>query len=381
MKRRLTLSILIAVVLVVSTALIGCGAAATATPPAATATTAATTAAAAATAATPAKQVRLGTVLALPVPFILKFGDGAKQAGQDYGATVEVVSPPKFDEQAGVALLEGMVAKKMDGVTIDPCTGSTWTTAVNKAVDQGVMVFGQDCAVSRGMRATGSVTLDDRPDVETSSGAMLAKAISEDPAMKGKSGKMVVGYCGPGMQPQETRQATFVKYMKQYNPNLQIIGPLDTGVDQEKDYAFWETQVTSANPDLIAGVGLCSVDGANMAQVKEKTGKKFFSAGYGEESLDFEYIKKGLLDMTVGALPYVQGYLPIRIMAEHLVQGKPLVKGAIMLTAEIIAKDGIDDLIAREKSPEVGRAYWDTWMQKTFPQGLGPVATDFFYYQ
>jgi ABC-type sugar transport system substrate-binding protein len=90
----------------------------------------------------------------------------------------------------------------------------------------------------------------------------------------------------------------------------QISEPFDVNTENTANYGAWEN-LAAANPNMVAMVGLCSMDLPNLAKLKERTKGQWLVGGYdlGRETLDA--VKAGTVQVTIGQHPYLQGYLPV----------------------------------------------------------------------
>ena len=303
-----------------------------------------------------AKDPQFGCVLHVPVPFTSYIQRGAEDAGRDYGVKVQVVCPPKYDPQAAIALFEGFVTKRVDGIVVIPQPGDVWVVPINKAIDTGIPVLAAnvECAKSKRIVWVGQD--------EYNSGRILAREIVK--RLSGKSGKIVVGTCVPGISVLEDRFNGFMEVMANY-PQFKVLGPYDVTSDMTSNYSAWENLI-AANPDLLAAIGLCSIDIPNLARLKQKTGLKFFVGGYDFVEETVKALQSGLAEVSVGQHPYLQGYLPIRALAEYYQKGKPLPTGWIKVPTEVWTKDdvGLDELYKRQTDMD----YMTEWYKKFIPE-------------
>jgi len=344
MKGYKFLTVLLVVAMVVSVA--SCAPKATPTPKPTVAPTAAPT-------APPAKKLKIGWVLHVPVAFTDRIKAGAVQAGKEYGVEVEVVAPSKYDPEAAISLFEGFVAKKVDGLAVVPQPGETWVKPINAAMDAGIPVM------------TANVTaLESKAPAwfgqdEYNSGRILAQELLKILQKKGiTKGKIVVGGCVPGIKVLTDRYDGFMEVMKAY-PDFKVSQFYDVTSEVGTNYSAWES-LYGANPDMTVAVGLCSIDIPNLAKLKQKTGAKFLVAGYDLNADTLDAIKAGLAEVTVGQNPYLQGYLPVRALVEHLRDGKPLVKGWVNVGTEAVTAENVESVYRRETDP----AYEAEWYKK-----------------
>ena len=63
------------------------------------------------------------------------------------------------------------------------------------------------------------------------------------------------------------------------------------------------------------------------------------------ETLDA--IENGFVDAAIGQHPYLQGYLPMYFMIDHVVNGAELPAGQVLLPAEIVTIDNLESVKER----------------------------------
>ena len=96
--------------------------------------------------------------------------------------------------------------------------------------------------------------------------------------------------------------------------------PLD---DEQKNLAGWE-QLVETHPEMIAAVGLASVDLPNLIRIKRRLNAQWEAAGYDVTVEVLDAIKDGTALVTIGQHPYLQGYLPVLALSEHFIDGVSL---------------------------------------------------------
>src|SRR5438046_9787957 len=106
--------------------------------------------------------------------------------------------------------------------------------------------------------------------------------------------------CAPGLGVLVERYNGFKKGMT--GTKYQISEPFDVNTENTANYAAWEN-LAGANPEVVAMVGLCSMDLPNLAKLKTRTKGRWVAGGYdlGRETLDA--IKGGVVQVAVGQHP------------------------------------------------------------------------------
>ena len=70
--------------------------------------------------------------------------------------------------------------------------------------------------------------------------------------------------------------------------------------------------------------------------------------------------------MTVGQQEYLQGYLPISALAEHLINGTPLVKGWLETPTEVVTAENVDDYVSRQTDDQVQYDYYQDYIAENY---------------
>ncbi|KPJ88587.1 MAG: hypothetical protein AMS17_04845 [Spirochaetes bacterium DG_61] len=287
-----------------------------------------------------AEDITIGVSIFMAMPFTETIKKGAEHAAQDLGCKVEVVAPSAYDPDAQLAQFEGLVAKGVQGILLQPVPEDYFTVPINNAIDGGIPVMTFD-----------ATPFDSKAVVYfgpsgSRSGEKLGKLALQKLTDAGITrGKVIMSICFPGVYQLEARVRSFQKAFQ--GTSFDILGPFDCGEEQADVYAFWESTY-AGHPDMLLAVGACAQDLPNIYKFKLKSGADFHAIGYDEELESLRAIKEGYADATVGEHPYLYGYLGVKAMFEHFKDGKPLPQGWIYCGGEIVTKDNVDVIYERE---------------------------------
>src|SRR5687767_3821062 len=265
------------------------------------------------------KPLKIGYVLHGLNDFTQVIKKGAEDAGLALKADVTVNGPAGFKATDGIAMFEGMVQQRKDALAVVPMPGPLWVRPNGQAVDAGIPV------VTANITSPESKSAAWFGQDEYKSGVLLGQKIREMlQAQNITGGKIVVGICVPGETVLVDRYKGVQEAFK--GSGFTVTQPYDVKVENTANYSQWENLAT-ANRDMVAALGLCSMDLPNMAKVKKRSNGKWLIGGYDLNLESLDAIKDGTAQITLGQHPYLQGYLPILALVEHLRGGKPLVKG------------------------------------------------------
>jgi ABC-type sugar transport system substrate-binding protein len=290
--------------------------------------------------------------------FTERMKTGAEDAARDYGVTLEVFGDASFDTPTHQAFFETALQRGFDGIAVVPNPGDQWITPIQQAVDQGVPLVSAN--------VTGLETALETwvGQDEYNSGVILGNELLKQLDAAGVSeGKVAVGICSAAAQVLQDRDSGLRQAFE--GSNFDVLEAQEVLIPVPDNYGRWEN-VMAANPDAVAAVGLCSIDIPNLAQLKERTGGTWLIGGYDLDPPTLQAIKDGWAQVTVGQQEYLQGYIPVRLLAEHLINGTPLVEGWIEMPTEVVTAENVDDYVARQTDDQVQYDYYQQYMAENY---------------
>ncbi len=266
--------------------------------------------------ALPGAGLKLGMVThALGNPFIQQIIDAATFAAEEAGADLQVVGVPDSNGEQMLALAQGLVQGGVQGI-ITSVPSDTMVAGLNDIIAGGVPVATFNL-VGNGVHApyVGERSVE--------SGRILGQAIVDKLGGTSATGTVIEGNCFPGV-PVLSNRAKGVEESVAKAPGLTINGAggsNDVKVDAAANYAAWET-LLAANPDAVALIGLCAPDVTSLGQLKAANpDSNFISGGYDLTPGNLEQIANGNAYVSLGQTPFIQGYLPTKIIIDSLVNG------------------------------------------------------------
>lgn len=296
-----------------------------------------------------AKHYRIGYVLHILIPFTAQIAQGARDAASDLGVDVNVVGPPAFSAPQEIGYFNGFLQQGYDGIVVVPNPPEAYPALIKRAVKAGTAI--ETANVISPRAKVGWFGQD-----EFQSGVLLAKQLVGLPTLRGKSGTIVIGDCAPGVSVLTARYNGIMQVLKTHS-EFKVIGPFNVTGNPATNYSSWQSLYT-AHTDAVAMIGLCALDNPDLAQLKAKYKASFVAAGYDLELATLRAIKAGQVQITVGQNPYLQGYLPVKAIADHLLRGKPLVTGWVNVGTEVVTPSNIDTYLARESSASLTRSFY-----------------------
>ena len=368
----------------------GGGGAGATTPPASEApASAAASEAAAASSAPPEsaapEKIKIGFVThVLGNPFIQQIIDGANAAAKDLNVDLQVTGPEGGDADAQLKAVQTLVASGVQGVATS-VPGETMSSALNEIVDSGTPIVQFNLLVT-------SVKAPYVGERSVESGRILGQKVVEKLGGASATGTVIIGNCFPGFPVLENR-ARGVQESLKAAAGLKILGPFDVKVAANENYAAWEALLT-ANPDAKALIGLCAPDIASLGKLQAANASTpFVSGGYDLTAENLAEIKSGNAYVSLGQTPFMQGYLPVKILADTVRKTSTvdLSKGGFLdAGTEIVTADSVQEpfdlppltfteLEALAASPDKAREYYQPLVDgqiANWASNIEPIANE-----
>lgn len=311
-----------------------------------------------------AERIKLGFVThVIGNPFIQQIIDGANAAAADLNVDLQVTGPEGGDADAQLKAVQSLVAAGAQGIATS-VPGESMATGLNEIVDSGVPIVQFNLLVD-------SVKAPYVGERSVESGRILGAKVLEKLGGESATGKVILGNCFPGFPVLENRAKGATESLKKA-AGIEILGPFDVKVAANENYAAWEA-LLAANPDAKALVGLCAPDIASLGKLQAANkDKPFVSGGYDLTAENLAEIKNGNAYVSLGQTPFMQGYLPVKMLADtvrknttvDLSQGGFLDAGTEIVTADSVTEPydlpamSFADLEALAASPEKTKAYY-----------------------
>lgn len=266
--------------------------------------------------AQPGAGIRLGFVThSLGDPFIQQIMDAAQMAADEAGAEIQFVGDPGNNGEAMLAAAQSLVQSGVQGI-VTSVPQETMVAGLNEIIAGGVPVV-QFNILGNGVNApyVGERSVE--------SGRILGKAILDQLGGDSATGTVVIGNCFPGVQVL-TNRGQGVEESLAAAAGITVNGrggSNDVKVDAAQNYAAWEALLT-ANPDAVALIGLCAPDVASLGQLKAAyPDSAFIAGGYDLTPQNLEQLANGNAYVSLGQTPFIQGYLPVKILIDSIVNG------------------------------------------------------------
>lgn len=302
-------------------------------------------------------EIKIAYVLHGLNDFTQTIKEGAEDAGKDLGVTVDVFGEAGFDIPTHQGFFESAIQAGYDGIVVIPNGGDPWNSLIQTATDAGIPL-----ASANNTALNSTLDLWVGQD-EYNSGVLLAKEVQAQlTAADVTSGKIVIGSCFPGNPVLDARSQGIHSVFD--GTGFELTQDQDTKLDNTENYNIWDS-LAIANADAVAMVGLCSLDPPNIAQVKERGGYTWLGAGYDLETPTLDAISNGLIGVSAGQQPYLQGYLPVRALVEQIKTGTKI-SGWLEVPTDIVTAANVEEFKPRESDAAVQKQFYADYMAENF---------------
>jgi ABC-type sugar transport system substrate-binding protein len=284
------------------------------------------------------ESIKMGFVThVLGNPFIQQIIDGANAAAADLNVELQVTGPEGGDADAQLKAVQTLVAAGVQGIATS-VPGESMSSGLNEIIDAGTPVVQFNLLVT-------SVKAPYVGERSVESGRILGQKVLEKLGGASTTGKVIIGNCFPGFPVLENR-AKGVQESLAAAAGIEILGPFDVKVAANENYAAWEA-LLSANTDAKALVGLCAPDIASLGKLQAANASTpFTSGGYDLTAENLAEIKAGNAYVSLGQTPFMQGYLPIKMLADTI-RGTATVDlsagGFLDAGTEIVTADSVQE--------------------------------------
>lgn len=270
-------------------------------------------------------------------PFWIPVKEGTMKAAEElkpYNVTVDWIVPGS--QHTGDFFgpgIEAALAQEYDAIaTIAGEAGVA--PFIDKAVDAGVPVatFNSETATPNKRLFFVGADLYEQ-------GKAAGKAMADAIGGKGKVG-IITGFFA--VEAHELRRMGFVDYLKENNPEVEIVGEVENTDQGEIAYTQAQDFMT-ANPDL-AGIYVTAGGPFGAGQAVKDAGKAGQVAVISFDFVDetMALVQEGVINGTIGQNPFAQGHDPAVRLFNYLVAGEVPECARLVTEAAVVSKDNID---------------------------------------
>ncbi len=263
--------------------------------------------------------------------FAIPIRQGVEAAAKDLGVDAQLIGPAGGSASDQVAELQTLITQqKVDGLAVSSASNDALKPVIAQAYNAGIPIisFNTDNPGSKQMAFIGQDLTD--------SGKSLAQELIKQ--LNGKTGKVVVFSVDTGAGWSHDRYSGFEAEMKTSAPNVQLVGPVNTGNEPNQAYNIVENTMT-ANKDAIAIASLdcCSFNAAGKWVQQNNKAGQMVVVGFDNLPQTAAYIEQGVVQVTISQNPNKQGYDAVKMLYDYLAKGTPMQNentGALVITKD-----------------------------------------------
>jgi ribose transport system substrate-binding protein len=278
---------------------------------------------------------------------------GAKAAAADRpGVDLKESAPANVDGPKEVQLFQAATRASKDGVAMMTLTPDLFLRPLLTAGQDGVPLVAVDVPPAKGAEKAAKLLIGNS---NVGIGEDLAKSLLAKIPTDAK-GEVLIGTDTPGLPVLEQRNQGFKAVMAKERPGLKMV-VFDAKQSPTDNFNTWSAQV-KAHPNAIAYVGPGSQAAVSLTRIEKRSGKKLLVGACDLDPVALEGVKDGYVEALISPEHFLKAYIAIALLAAKKQDGKDLPEG-VWNTGELtVNSKNIDDIIARQKSPEAREAFF-----------------------
>ena len=257
---------------------------------------------------------------------------------REVGMETQWVVPKSWDATDQVAVMEELIARRVDGIALAPVDPDTLSKVIDKAVDSGIPVvtFNTDAPESRRMCFVGQ----DSITAGRVAGALMGEFLN-------KEGRVVIITGFHRTLGHRQRLQGFKEQIQRYFPNIEIVGMYENR-DKPKEAYNIVQKVLKSCPEL-GGIYVTAGGPFGAGYAVKDAGKggiiKLICFDLLKETI--QLIREGIVQASIQQDPFFQGYESVRILHNYLLMHyKP--SQEFLFTNLTIACQGNIEMLARQ---------------------------------
>jgi ribose transport system substrate-binding protein len=192
---------------------------------------------------------------------------------------------------------------------------------------------------------------------------LAAAAIERLP--KDAKGSVVVGIPTPGVPVLTFRFQGIKDEFQRSLPNLQVLGPFESKQEPQQNFEAWNNLV-KAHPDAVAYLGVGDTDNPSLARIKQAQHGKYLTAAFDLNPAALQAVDSGINYGLVDPEHFLKGYVAMRLLIEHALNGKAIPTGWWNTGALLVTQSNVKDIIARQVSLDAKGKFYQPIADKQF---------------
>lgn len=248
--------------------------------------------------------------------FAVPIREGMESAAAELGVSASMIGPSGGAAADQVSELQSLINQKaIHGLAVSSASNDALKPVIKEAYEAGIPIvsFNTNNPESEQMGFIGQDLV--------ASGESLAEELLS--VLDGETGKVVVFSVDAGAGWSNDRFSGFESVLA--DSDLEIVGPVNTGNEPSQAYNAVESTM-GGQSDAIALVSLDCCSFTAFGQWIKQSGNagKIHGLGFDVQPKTVEYVKDGVVDLTISQAPTEQGYQAVKVLVDFLKDGTPI---------------------------------------------------------
>ncbi len=291
--------------------------------------------------------------------FAQEMAAGAQYAANQFHVSAQIVAPPSSNGNLAVQLFEQLTQTARDGIAVETLEPNLFVGPEANAVSRGIPVIAVDTVPLQGSNITTYVGNDN-----IGAGVLLAEAAIERIPLNA-TGNILLGNPLPGLPVLDYRFQGLKQQLQKSRPNLQIIGPIATGLLPQTNLQNWQ-QTVGQYPNIVACLGTGDADGVSLSQIKQTNHNTFLSGAFDLNEAGLQSAANRTNFALEDPEHFLKGYVAMRLLIEHALEGKAIPQGWWNPGALLVTQDNVQAIITRQESLDAKGKYYQPIIDKEF---------------
>lgn len=255
----------------------------------------------------------MGVVVKVDVPWFERLDEGLQKYAQEHGCTINLYAPSTPDASQQVAIIEDLIAQKVDVIGIVPNSAEAVETVLQKARDEGIVVVSHEAANLVNTDA------DIEAFTDQAFGEFFMESLGKSMDYKGEYATIIEELTNAN---HNAWLDAAVAYQEANYPDMTLVSAkTETKADVNKAQSICE-ELFKTYPELkgIMGTGSADVIGAGLAIENKGLVGKVATTGCTSPNDAAQYLNSGSISMIGLWDPANAGYA-MCILAQMIMDG------------------------------------------------------------
>jgi LacI family transcriptional regulator len=257
---------------------------------------------------------------------------------REVGMETQWVVPRSWDATSQIAVMEELIARRVDGIALAPVDPDTLSKIIDKAVDSGIPVitFNTDAPESQRMCFVGQDSLT----AGRVAGALMGEFLNRE-------GKVAIITGFHRTLGHRQRLQGFKEQMQKYFPHIEIIGIYENHDKPKEAYNISQKALKSCSD--LGGIYVTAGGPFGAGYAVKDAGKggiiKLICFDLLKETI--QLIREGIVQASIQQDPFFQGYEPVRILHNYLLTNRKPPEEFVFTNFNIACQGNIE-ILARK---------------------------------